>query len=66
MTTTLAFYYRDEEVQLQEEYLIFDFSNIVVSAGGSLGLFLGFSFYQFGQAMMEKILDLQKRFLTKP
>ena len=34
------------DVLVYEEYLLFDFNAIVSSVGGSLGLFIGFSFLQ--------------------
>ena len=44
-STTIAAYmfFRDAKVQVQHEYVLFDFPAIVGSVGGSLGLFLGFS-----------------------
>jgi hypothetical protein len=38
-----------------EEVLVFDFSSIVSSVGGSLGLFIGFSFMDLLKAIMAKI-----------
>ena len=32
------------EVQVNEEYKVYDFTGILGSVGGSLGLFIGFSF----------------------
>ena len=46
-------YYNTNFVTVHEEYLIFDFSAILVAIGGSLGLFLGFSFFQCGNLVME-------------
>ena len=37
-----------------EEYLLYDFSELVGSVGGTLGLFIGFSFYD----MILKITNL--------
>ena len=44
--------YEDNQMDVLEEYLIFDFNAIVVAVGGSLGLFLGFSFFQCGSLIM--------------
>ncbi len=44
--TIVFLYYQDNNVEKHEEYLVFDFSSIVTAVGGSLGLFLGFSFFQ--------------------
>ena len=32
------------EVKVQEEYKVYDFNGIIGTVGGSLGLFVGFSF----------------------
>ena len=36
-----------EEVMYFKEYIIYDFSGMIGSVGGSLGLFIGFSFMDF-------------------
>ena len=54
-------YYSSDYITIHEEYLIFDFSSILVAAGGSLGLFLGFSFLQCG----DFILTIFKRVYEK-
>ena len=36
-----------EEMQVQSEYLIYDFNGLLGFIGGTLGLFIGFSFYGF-------------------
>ena len=40
-------YFFTVEEERREEYLLLDFDGIVASVGGALGLFLGFSFYDF-------------------
>jgi hypothetical protein len=40
-----------EIVTIHEEYLVYDFLSFVGSFGGSLGLFVGFSFYDFGSML---------------
>ena len=42
------------DVAVVEEYLVFDFNDIISSVGGALGLFLGFSCFQ----MLRGIIDL--------
>jgi hypothetical protein len=37
--------YQSDEIELYEEYLIYNFPGMVSSNGVSLGLFLGLSFY---------------------
>ena len=34
---------------------LYDFNAIVASVGGSLGLFLGFSCYEYGKRLIDKI-----------
>ena len=34
-----------KEITIHEEYVVYDFNGIVGMVGGSLGLFLGFSFF---------------------
>ena len=34
-----------KEITVHEEYVVYDFNGIVGMVGGSLGLFLGFSFF---------------------
>ena len=35
------------DIQVREDVILVNFNGLVSSVGGSLGLFLGFSFYQF-------------------
>ena len=44
-TTLLFFIYATTDVAIVEEYVVMDFGAIVSSLGGSLGLLLGFSFF---------------------
>ena len=37
---------RTSEILIEEEYRIYDLSGIIGTVGGSLGLFIGFSFLQ--------------------
>jgi hypothetical protein len=53
--------YQSDEIEMYEEYLIYDFPGIVSSLGGSLGLFLGFSFFQCGDYFMTKVSTLWKK-----
>ncbi len=45
-------YYQSDRISLYEEYLIFDFPDILAAIGGLLGLFLGFSFFQCGSVIL--------------
>ena len=51
-----------DTVEVQQEIEVYDFTSIVGSVGGSLGLFVGFSFLQcllslYRRAEMNKILN---------
>jgi hypothetical protein len=48
--------YRSNRVSIFEEYLLYDFPAIVGSVGGSLGLFIGFSFFDFGSLILDTII----------
>ncbi len=54
VTVSLAF--ASMEVEVQEEVLIFDFNAILSAVGGSLGLFIGFSFLDFLSYIFEFIM----------
>ena len=58
-------YYISNYQTLQEEYLIFDNSSILVAIGGSLGLFIGFSFFQCGNLILEIIQKFVKLIYEK-
>ena len=42
---------------VHEEILIMDDIGLIGSIGGSLGLFVGFSFYGFAMPILETVLD---------
>lgn len=44
--TRLFVYYYSVEEEYNQEYVLFDFNAIVAAVGGSMGLFLGFSFLE--------------------
>ena len=58
-------YYISNYQTLQEEYLIFDNSSILVAIGGSLGLFIGFSFFQCGNLILEIFQKFMKLIYEK-
>ena len=45
-TSRLFLYLKSTDVEVEEEYLLFDLNVFLASIGGSFGLFLGFSFFQ--------------------
>ena len=59
--TVAYLYYESNNMILLEEYLVFDFSAILVAIGGSMGLFLGFSFLQCGTALFTYSIDVMKK-----
>ena len=54
----------NNEVQEEEEHLIYDFISFVSECGGSLGLFLGFSFFMVFEYITPVLLVARKA-LTK-
>ena len=52
--------FSSKEVQVQEEYLLYDITGFVGSIGGTLGLFIGFSF----RDIIDMVLDYLKKALT--
>ena len=52
----------NNEVQVEEEHLIYDFISFVSECGGSLGLFLGFSFFMVFDYFTPLLLTLRKTF----
>ena len=43
----LALKFESMAVEVSEEYLVYDFANFIGTLGGSLGLFIGFSYTGF-------------------
>ncbi len=58
-------YYKSDLVLILDEYRIFDGNSIVAAIGGSLGLFLGFSFFQCGSMLIYNTIDFIKNILLK-
>ena len=57
---TIAYlYYESNNIILLEEYLIFDFWGILVAIGGSIGLFLRFSFRQGRTVLFTYSIDVK-------
>jgi hypothetical protein len=54
-TIIIGMKYKSLEVTVYEEYLIYNFLNFVGSVGGSLGLFIGFSYFDFGTLAIDGI-----------
>ena len=52
----------NNEVQVEEEHLIYDFISFVSECGGSLGLFLGFSFFMVFDYLTPILLAVKKCF----
>ena len=54
------------KVQVYEEIYLFDFSSFIGNIGGSLGLFVGFSYLDFATKLTTKIIEfLSKKRLNK-
>ena len=63
--SNMAIYYKNMDVDISEEVLLYDFSAIVAAVGGSMGLFLGFSCYslvlEFYTYCSERLTNCKKR-----
>ena len=49
--------YPSSTAQVQEEYLLYDETGVIGSVGGTLGLFIGFSFRDIIAYLIQKIRD---------
>ena len=57
----IFFWFASNETQVHTEYLVFDTNGLIGSIGGSLGLFIGFSFH----GAMISILAFMKNILIR-
>ena len=57
MNIQITFKYASNKINVYEEVLLFDETSLVGSLGGSLGLFVGFSFFGYAMPIMEVIFD---------
>jgi hypothetical protein len=55
-TFAIQFNYQNNRITVHEEVLLFDFWTMVGTVGGSLGLFIGFSYFDFGVALLDRFL----------
>ena len=66
MSILMIFKYASNKTNVYEETLMFDDTSLVGSLGGSLGLFVGFSFFGYAmpvvEAIFDKIADCVKKF----
>ena len=63
--TLISMYYQSDHLRLFKEYLVFDFTSILVAIGELLGLFLGFSFFQFATGFCSKTIAFTRRLFEK-
>ena len=54
---TLMLKYESMAIKVSEEYLAYDFANFIGTLGGSLGLFIGFSYTGFFGSIIDFLLD---------
>ena len=57
MSILMKFKYASNKINVYEETLMIDDTSLVGSLGGSLGLFVGFSFFGYAMPIMETIFD---------
>jgi hypothetical protein len=55
-TFAIAFKYKNNRISVHEEVLLFDFWTMIGTVGGSLGLFIGFSYFNCGVALLDRFL----------
>ena len=57
-TVELVFGYASDVIKIEEETLMMETSAYIGSVGGSLGLFLGFSFFTYLSCFIDKLLSI--------
>jgi hypothetical protein len=53
-TFGIQFMYQNNKITVNEEVLLFNFWTMIGTVGGSLGLFIGFSYFDFGVALLDR------------
>ena len=61
----MKFKYASKKINVYEETLMFDDTSLIGFLGGSLGLFVGFSFFGYAMPIVEIIYDKIADFLEK-
>lgn len=64
-TNTTFFSTASDTIDVAEEYVVYDASGILAALGGSLGLFLGFSFFDCGAAVLRNLDRGSKKVVTR-
>ena len=54
---SLMIYFESMTEKVHEELLLFDLSSFIGNFGGSLGLFIGFSYLDFATSLTSKLID---------
>ena len=54
---TLIIKYESMAIKVSEEYLVYDFANFIGTLGGSLGLFIGFSYTGFIGSIIDILFE---------
>ena len=62
---TLAYRIANSKIKVEEEYLVQDFVGMLGSIGGTLGLFIGFSFLGGSSYFLEHLQIFMQGFIAK-
>ena len=50
------YFFSLNEVEIQKEYLVYDINDLIGFVGGTLGLFVGFSFYELAKKLSIQVV----------
>ena len=50
------YFFSSNEVEVKKEYLVYDMNDLIGFVGGTLGLFVGFSFYELAKKLSMQVV----------
>ena len=62
----VTYWFSSNETEVYEEYLVYDLNGLVGSIGGTLGLFIGFSFHDLLKTMIHTVKTFLIRTFFNP